>query len=50
MHAYETVSAARSRIDRYLQFYNSRRPHSSLDKRTPDEFYFSNLPVLQEAA
>jgi putative transposase len=50
LHAYETVSAARSGIDQYLRFYNSRRPHSSLDKRTPDEFYFGNLPALQEAA
>ena len=50
LHAYETVSAARSGIDRYLRFYNARRPHSSLDKRTPDEFYFGNLPALQEAA
>ena len=50
LHAYETVSVARSGIDQYLRFYNSRRPHSSLDKRTPDEFYFGNLPALQEAA
>ena len=50
LHAYETVSEARSGIDRYLRFYNSRRPHRSLDKCTPDEFYFGNLPALQEAA
>ncbi len=50
LHAYETVSAARSGIDRYLRFYNARRPHSSLDKRTPDEFYFGNLPAFQKAA
>jgi len=50
LHDYETVSVARSGIDQYLRFYNSRRPHSSLDKRTPDEFYFGNLPALQEAA
>ena len=24
-------------------FYNARRPHSSLDKKTPDEFYFATL-------
>ena len=31
LHAYETVSAARSGIGRYLDFYNSHRPHSALD-------------------
>lgn len=50
LHAYETVSAARSAIGRYLDFYNSRRPHSALDGETPDEFYYRNLPALQKAA
>jgi putative transposase len=50
LRAYETVSAARSGIGRYLAFYNSRRPHSALDGSTPDEFYYRNLPALQEAA
>jgi putative transposase len=50
LHAYETVSAAKSGIGRYLAFYNSRRPHSALDGSTPDEFYYRNLPALQEAA
>ncbi|MCC3244832.1 IS3 family transposase [Methylocystis sp. WRRC1] len=35
--AYESVSEARASISRYLAFYNERRPHSSLDGRTPDE-------------
>lgn len=50
LHAYETVSAAKSGIGRYLEFYNSQRPHSSLDGSTPDAFYFSNLTAHQEAA
>ena len=29
---------------------NSRRPRSSLDKKTPDEFYFATLAQLQAAA
>ncbi|MDX0791075.1 transposase, partial [Sinorhizobium medicae] len=24
-------------IGRYLTFYNTRRPHSSLDRQTPDQ-------------
>jgi putative transposase len=50
LRAYETVSAACSGIERYLAFYNSRRPHSALDGSTPDEFYYRNLPALEEAA
>ena len=50
LRAYETVSAAKSGIGRYLEFYNSRRPHSSLDGSTPDAFYFANLPALEQAA
>jgi putative transposase len=50
LRAYETVSAARSGIARYIDFYNSRRPHSSLDAMTPDAFYFKHLPVMQRAA
>ncbi len=40
LRAYGSVSEARASIGRYLAFYNERRPHSSLDGRTPDEAYF----------
>ena len=50
LHAYDTVSAARSGIGRYLEFYNTRRPHSALDGNTPEQFYFGNLPALELAA
>ncbi len=49
LRAYETVGEARSSIGRYLDFYNARRPHSSLDDRTPDQAYF-DLPPLRAAA
>ena len=44
LHAYETVSAAREGIGRYINFYNTRRPHSSHQARTPDVVYFASLP------
>jgi len=50
LHAYETVSAARAGIGRYLEFFNTRRPHSSLAARTPDVVYFNSLPGLQAEA
>ena len=45
LHAYDTVSAATAGIGRYLTLYNTRRPHSSLADRTPDEAYRATLPV-----
>jgi len=44
LRAYDTVSDARASIGHYLGFYNSRRPHSSLDRQTPDQAYFTRLP------
>ena len=49
LHAYDSVSEARSSIGRYLDFYNHRRPHSSLDRKTPDEAYFDHLPQSKAA-
>ena len=44
LHAYASVSEARTLIGRYLEFYNSMRPHSSLKAQTPDQVYFNRLP------
>jgi putative transposase len=49
LHAYATVSEARASIGRYLGFYNTRRPHSSLGAKTPDQTYFDNLPAVMAA-
>lgn len=43
LRAYTSVSEARASLGRYLGFYNSRRPHSSLDGKTPDQAYFNVL-------
>jgi putative transposase len=45
LHAYDSISAARAGIGRYIGFYNERRPHRSLDGATPDSVYFKSLPV-----
>lgn len=50
LHAYKTVSDARLGIGRYLAFYNSRRPHSSLDRKTPDQVYFNQPQTIPLAA
>jgi putative transposase len=49
LRAYDTVAEARASIGRYLDFYNARRPHSSLGRRTPDQAYFTRLPQIAAA-
>ena len=44
LHAYESVGEARDKIGRYFEFYNCRRPHSSLGAQTPDQVYFHRPP------
>ena len=49
LRAYDSVAEARGSIGRYMAFYNGRRPHSSLDARTPDQAYFNHVPLLAAA-
>jgi putative transposase len=49
LHAYASVAEARAGLGRYLNFYNGRRPHSSLGARTPDTAYFTQAPLLAAA-
>jgi putative transposase len=50
LRAYDSVSHARASLGRYLEFYNGKRPHSSLDARTPDRAYFDGIRPLARAA
>ena len=49
LRAYDSVAEARASLGRYLNFYNRKRPHSSLDARTPDQAYFDHLPQVAAA-
>ena len=49
LRAYDDVPEARRSIGRYLDFYNGRRPHTALDRRTPDQAYFNPLPLRTAA-
>jgi putative transposase len=49
LKAYATVPEARDSIGRYLVIYNQRRPHSALDRQTPDQAYFIQPPLAQAA-
>ena len=49
LKAYDTVKQAKQSIAEYLDFYNTIRPHSSLNKATPDEFYDQHLLKVMAA-
>ena len=50
LKAYGSVNEARSSLGSYMDFYNRRRPHSTLDDATPDEVYFKDREILPDAA
>jgi putative transposase len=50
LKAYDDVAQAKAGLSRYFDFYNRRRPHSSLDGLTPEAVYFADLPAVNVAA
>ena len=50
LRAYASVPEARAGIGRYIVFYNTKRPHSSLDRKTPDQAYFNPPQPIPAAA
>jgi putative transposase len=49
LKAYDDIPDARRSLGRYIDFYNGRRPHTALDRRTPDQAYFNPLPLRTAA-
>ena len=51
LRAYASVSEARASLGQYIYgFYDTRRPHSSLDRQAPDEAYSTAPPSIPMAA
>jgi putative transposase len=50
LKGYSSISEARNGLREYFEFYNGQRRHQSLDRRTPDNVYWSTLPQRQVAA
>jgi putative transposase len=48
LHAFETGSELRAGLAKWIGYYNTRRPHSTLAGRTPDEAY--GVRVLEKLA
>jgi putative transposase len=49
LRADDSGSDARASLGRYLDFYDARRPHSSLGARTPEQVYLDHLPSREAA-
>ncbi len=49
LKAYESISHARKEITRFVDRYNTWRPHQGLADRIPDEVYFRTLPKVRDA-
>ena len=43
LHAFETGSELRAELAKWINYYNTRRPHSTLAGRTPDEAYGASV-------
>lgn len=49
LRAYGSVSEARARLAKYIDFYNRRRPHKSIGRVPPDYRYYESLPEKKAA-
>jgi len=49
LKAYSSITEVREGLKEYFEFYNLRRRHQSLDRRTPDDVYWSTLPHKEAA-
>ena len=44
---YKNIKEARDEINKYIHTYNSKRIHSAIGYKTPDEVYFSSIKIKQ---
>ena len=50
LNTYESGTELFKELTKWFIHYNDERPHTALDKRTPDEVYFQELEELKAAA
>jgi len=47
LKSYKNLKEARDEIGKYIETYNSKRLHSSIGYKTPDEVYYANVAIKQ---
>jgi len=47
LKSYKNIKEARDEISKYINTYNSKRLHSSIGYKTPNEVYFANVTIKQ---
>ena len=47
LKSYKNLKEAKDEISKYINIYNSKRLHSSIGYKTPDEVYFANVKIAQ---
>ena len=50
LHGYETMAHAKDGIGHWLAFYNQRRKHQGLERKTPDTVYYESLNAEARAS
>lgn len=50
LKAYESITDAKQNISAWIDYYNQRRPHLSVNKKTPDNIYFKEASESQSVA
>jgi putative transposase len=50
LQQYQTISALKKGITEYIEFYNTRRFHQSLDYKRPDEAYYEAEQKMEKVA
>jgi len=50
LKAYGSMTEVKKSFTQYFRFYNQKRWHQSLDRKTPDMVYFGTIPQRQVAA
>jgi putative transposase len=43
LHSFDDMHTAKNGLAHYINFYNAKRPHQSLNYQTPDEVYFDTI-------
>jgi len=50
LNAYDTAKEAKEGIGEWIRFYNHERTHQSLERRTPEQVYFTSRSIKELAA